>query len=134
MRHKRYLQWLSLALVLLVAPRMTSAQKPPAGYAGSAACADCHAKTMHDFNASTMGKLIKDNGGLEHGKLGCESCHGPSKKHMDSGGEERPPMTFSRKSTNPVAERNATCLGCHEKTARTLWKGSIHESRNIACT
>jgi len=43
-------------------------------------------------------------------------------------------MTFSRKSKTPVADRNATCLNCHEKTARTLWKGSTHESRNVACT
>ena len=34
----------------------------------------------------------------------------------------------------PVAERNAVCLQCHEKNARTLWKGSAHEARNVACT
>jgi DmsE family decaheme c-type cytochrome len=79
-------------------------------------------------------KLITDNGRIEHGKQGCESCHGPSKNHVESGGDVPPPISFSRKSKTPVAERNATCLNCHEKTARTLWKGSTHESRNVACT
>jgi DmsE family decaheme c-type cytochrome len=32
-----------------------------------------------------------------------------------------------------VAARNANCLACHQKTARTLWQGSAHESRNVAC-
>jgi DmsE family decaheme c-type cytochrome len=144
-RHVRYLRWLSVALALFIAPRMASAQQTvPAkasatapekpGYAGSAACLDCHKETSQRFAATPMGKLIKDNGPAEHGTQGCESCHGPSKAHVESGGDVRPPISFSRKAKTPVAERNATCLNCHEKTARTLWKGSTHESRNVACT
>ncbi len=133
MRHLKHLRWLSVALALFIAPRPASAQQQ-AGYAGSAACAECHKELVQQFATTTMGKLIKDNGTTEHGKQGCESCHGPSKKHAESGGDEKPTITFSRKSKNAVAERNATCLQCHEKTARTLWKGSTHESRNVACT
>ena len=63
------------------------------------------------------------------------ACHGPGKQHAESGGEERGALIyFSKKTKTPVAERNAACLQCHEKTARTLWKGSAHESRNVACT
>ena len=143
----RYLRWLSVALALFIAPRMASAQqKPaekapakasetaPAGYAGSAACLDCHKETSQRFAATTMGKLIKDNGPTEHGTQGCESCHGPSKAHVESGGDVLPPISFSRKAKTSVAVRNATCLNCHEKTARTMWAGSTHESRNVACT
>jgi DmsE family decaheme c-type cytochrome len=133
MRHMRYLRWLSVALALCIAPRMASAQQQ-AGYAGSAACVDCHKQSVQQFASTPMGKLITDNGRAEQGKKGCESCHGPSKKHAESGGDELPPISFSRKSKTPIAERNATCLSCHEKTARTLWKGSTHESRNVACT
>ena len=133
MQYKRYLLWLFGALALFAVPQSARAQAK-SGYAGDAACVDCHKETMHQFDATSMGKLIKENGGIEHGKQGCESCHGPSKAHVESGGEERPPIAFSRKSTTPVAVRNATCLSCHEKTARTLWKGSTHEARNVACT
>lgn len=133
MQYKRYLLWLFGALALFTVPQIARAQAK-SGFAGDAACVDCHKETTHQFDATSMGKLIKENGGIEHGKQGCESCHGPSKAHVESGGEERPPISFSRKSTTPVAVRNATCLSCHEKTARTLWKGSTHESRNVACT
>ncbi len=43
-------------------------------------------------------------------------------------------ILYGRKSKSTAAEKNATCLQCHEKTARTLWAGSTHESRNVACT
>jgi DmsE family decaheme c-type cytochrome len=33
-----------------------------------------------------------------------------------------------------LEDNNAICLGCHEKGARTLWSGSTHEVRNVACT
>jgi DmsE family decaheme c-type cytochrome len=129
------MRWLPAVLGLLVASRAVVAQqKPPAAYAGSAACADCHKKEIAQFATTTMGK-INSRPRTEHEKLGCESCHGPAKEHAESGGEKPGALvSFSRKATTPIAERNAACLTCHEKTARTLWKGSTHESRNVACT
>jgi DmsE family decaheme c-type cytochrome len=32
-----------------------------------------------------------------------------------------------------VESLNALCLSCHEKGNRTLWRGSTHETRGIAC-
>jgi DmsE family decaheme c-type cytochrome len=123
-------------LGLLFASRAALAQqKPPAGYAGNAACVDCHKKEIGQFATTTMGKVINARPRTEHEKLGCESCHGPAKQHAESGGEERGALIYySRKTKTPVAERNATCLNCHEKTARTMWAGSTHEARNVACT
>jgi DmsE family decaheme c-type cytochrome len=42
-------------------------------------------------------------------------------------------ISFGRKSKTPVSGRNAACLQCHEKSARTLWKGSTHDARNVSC-
>jgi DmsE family decaheme c-type cytochrome len=136
MRHIRPIRWLPAVLGLLFASRAVLAQqKPPAAYAGNAACVDCHKKEGAQFAATTMGKVINARPRTEHEKLGCESCHGPAKQHAESGGEERGALIyFSKKTKTPVAERNAACLNCHEKTARSLWKGSTHESRNVACT
>src|SRR5450759_4531386 len=144
-QHMRYLRWLSVALALFIAPRMAGAQQPvPAkasttapgtpGYAGSAACLDCHKESVHQFEATVMGKLIKENGGVKNGEHGCESCHGPSKAHVESGGDVLPPISYSSKARTTVVDRNATCLNCHEKTSRTMWAGSTHESRNVSCT
>src|SRR6516165_8222085 len=35
--------------------------------------------------------------------------------------------------TYSVEEVNQVCLNCHEKGQRTLWQGSVHEVRGLAC-
>ena len=67
----------------------------------------------------------------------CMSCHGPSKRHLApavGGKRGETDVDFSRNSKTPVAARNQVCLGCHEKSVRMHWKGSKHESENVACT
>lgn len=149
----RHFRWLLLVAALVAPARAARAQSTEhtdaakstasgkasgpmaSGYAGSAACADCHKKEMAQFASTAKGTLLLSHPRDKHEALGCELCHGPSKQHAESGGDERGDMTvFSRKSPTPVAERNAICLKCHERTARTLWKGSAHEAANVACT
>ena len=137
----RHLRWLLAAFALLGASKTVAAQQaaktaaPAAGYAGSAACLDCHKKDITDFLTTPMGKVLLQHPRDAKEQLGCESCHGPGKQHAESGGDERGALIyFSKKTKTPVAERNAACLQCHEKTARMLWKGSAHESRDVACT
>lgn len=67
----------------------------------------------------------------------CMSCHGPSKAHLTPAvaGKRGPTdVDFSKNSPTPVAARNQVCLGCHETSVRMHWKGSRHESENVACT
>ena len=136
----RILRLLLAAIALTAAPRIVLAQQapkatPPAGYAGSASCNDCHKKEVAAYLATPKGKLLLQHPRDEKEKLGCESCHGPARTHVESGGEEKGALiAFSRKTKTPVKERNATCLQCHEKTARLWWAGSAHESRDVACT
>src|SRR4051812_50028020 len=96
----RQLNWLRCfplafvsALVALVAhgagsqaPPAHVAAKPPAGYAGSGECAQCHKLQVAQFTATSKGKLFLEHPRDEREKLGCESCHGPSKQHVESGG------------------------------------------------
>jgi DmsE family decaheme c-type cytochrome len=144
MRHVNVVRLLSFIAVLAFGARVARGQtppvqagvpKPPAGYAGSAECVQCHRRESAQFAATPKGQLVLEHPRNEHEKLGCETCHGPAKQHVQSGAEERGGLiTFGRKSPAPVAVRNATCLSCHQKTARTLWTGSAHEARNVACT
>lgn len=145
MRHSNSLRWLSLVFVLAFSTRVAggqgpptqqaAARKPPPGYAGSAECVQCHRQQVAQFAATAKGKLFLEHPRDEREQLGCESCHGPSKQHVETGGEERGGLiAFGKKAPATVAVRNATCLACHQKTARTLWQGSAHESRNVACT
>ncbi len=141
MSHHRFARWLAIAFALAVAAPAAHAQQSPAahptpaGYAGSASCTDCHAKEAAQFGATSKGQLFLNHPRNTHEALGCETCHGPAKQHAESGGDERGGLiTFNGKHPSSVADRNATCLQCHEKTARMLWKGSAHESHDVACS
>lgn len=106
-----------------------------AEYAGTKVCLECHKKEAAPFLESAKGRLFTRHPRTVQEKLGCEGCHGPGKEHAESGGERAGRLvSFSKKSKTPVTQRNGVCLQCHEKTARTLWRGSSHETRNVACT
>lgn len=129
---------LSLAVLTLAAGGVSrhAAAQAGGGYAGSKVCQQCHQPSADAFAKTIMGKLFLEHPGAnEVAKRGCEGCHGPSAKHAESGGQDHTgQIRFGKTSKNPVAERNAVCLQCHEKAARMFWQGSTHESRDVACT
>ena len=109
--------------------------KPAPGYGGTEYCLQCHKDEATTFSGTAKGMLFLKHPRTDAEKVGCETCHGPGKDHGESGGEELGKMvSFRRGTKTPVAQRNAVCLSCHQKTARMLWQGSTHESRSVACT
>jgi DmsE family decaheme c-type cytochrome len=110
----------------------------PATYVGSEKCMSCHVSQGETFSKTTMGRIFLKNPRSEHEKLGCEACHGPGSIHVATGGREdeggESIFTFDADSPRSIPERNERCLTCHESGARTHWKGSPHETRNLACT
>lgn len=110
----------------------------PATYVGSAKCMSCHVSQGETFAKTTMGRIFLKNPRSQHEKLGCEACHGPGSIHVAKGGAEddggESIFTFDADSPRSIPERNERCLTCHESGMRTHWKGSAHETRNLACT
>lgn len=110
----------------------------PATYVGSEKCVSCHISQGETFAKTTMGRIFLKNPRSQHEKLGCEACHGPGSVHVAKGGAEddgaESIFTFDADSPRSIPERNAKCLTCHESGMRTHWKGSAHETRNLACT
>jgi hypothetical protein len=53
-------------------------------YAGSETCVICHADQGQHFQNTVMGKAFARPKNDKE-KLGCESCHGPGKNHVESG-------------------------------------------------
>ncbi len=52
-------------------------------------------------------------------------------------GGRSPGGIISFRSTDPARtaeQNNAICLTCHERGERTMWQGSPHEERGLACT
>lgn len=67
----------------------------------------------------------------------CITCHGPSEKHLVKvapGAKPAPPdIAFGKKAATSATEKNAVCANCHESGLRMHWKGSAHESQDVAC-
>jgi DmsE family decaheme c-type cytochrome len=128
---------------------------------GDAVCTRCHDES-EAYPVLAIGKT-KHGTVADARTPTCTSCHGESRAHVDNlkkegdKGRPKPDRTFdgplrglatssrtitdtgippnvSKRSTVPVAERNAPCLTCHEGGKRIHWQGSKHESRDVACT
>ena len=103
-------------------------------YVGSETCITCHQDQEHRFKNTPMGKVMLAHPRTPEEALGCESCHGPGRAHVEAGGgKDTIPMRFGKDSPNSGAEKNAVCETCHSRGTHLFWKGSPHESRGLAC-
>lgn len=133
---------ISLAAVMLVVLLVTGvsvaggqpkAAPPNSDYVGSDTCIACHVDQNNRFKNTAMGKAFA-NPHTPDEKLGCESCHGPGKAHVDAGGgRDTIPVRFAKDSKTSVEEQNQSCIQCHKKGNRMFWAGSPHESRGMRC-
>ena len=102
-------------------------------YAGSESCKACHRNKYEAFSSTKMGKILLTAPRNELEGLGCESCHGPARGHVESKGALESIIRFGKDSPQSVAFKNGQCLQCHEKGQRMFWQGSTHESRGVSC-
>jgi DmsE family decaheme c-type cytochrome len=119
------------------APPVTPA--PPtasSNYVGAETCKGCHQEAFDKFSHTRMGRMFLFQARDEKERAGCEGCHGPGRAHVEAGGGKGKGgmITFAKNDPTPIEKRNKICLGCHSKGARIFWKGSSHESRDVACT
>jgi DmsE family decaheme c-type cytochrome len=120
-------------LVFLLAAAPAAAQ--PEGYVGDAVCLDCHEDEVGEFLKTRHAHVLKEkNARSELMMRGCEACHGPGAEHVEEEGTGGRMITFSNATPQLIEEGKAACLGCHERGSRVHWKGSPHDSRDIACT
>jgi DmsE family decaheme c-type cytochrome len=120
------------------AKKLETTDDAPATYIGSEACVKCHRDQVGTFGQTLHGQIFLKHPRSADEKLGCEACHGPGSKHAKTketdGGAPGDIIAFGKNAPRPVEERNAICLGCHERADRTYWKGSAHETQGLACT
>jgi DmsE family decaheme c-type cytochrome len=99
-----------------------------ADYVGAEACALCHKDEVKGFdNSNPHAKLA-----LEHGGKGvtCESCHGPGKAHIESGGDASKTFQFTKATPKQVEQK---CLACHIG-AHPNFERTAHGQALISCT
>ena len=86
-----------------------------------------HQDQVKGFAGNPHSKLA-----LEHGGKGvtCESCHGPGKAHVDSGGDATKIFQFTKATPKQISERCLTChAGDHPNFDRTA-----HGDALVGCT
>lgn len=111
-------------------PPRAGQQAPAAGeYVGDETCVTCHEEEQKVLSTTMHGRA--DHPRSPAAKLGCETCHGPGAKHAD---DPEAPGLIRAFHDEPPRELNDTCLTCHERGSHALWEGSVHESRNLACS
>jgi DmsE family decaheme c-type cytochrome len=106
----------------------TATELQQAGFAGQDTCVTCHEGYDTAINKTNHG-FVRDPR-TPAAAQGCETCHGPGEAHTKDP-ENVKPKVFSRMAAVDV---NGTCATCHNRGDHTMWAGSQHESRNLACT
>jgi len=130
-------RWSPLALLALllflglVVPRLTSSPcqataAQEGDYVGMDQCVSCHEEEVAALKETNHGKK-----GFEmRSTRACETCHGPGKAHVDSGGSKG---TIKNPAKLPKDEKTAICLGCHSRGTKLMWEGSPHDTTTIGC-
>lgn len=95
------------AVAISCAPFTRTVVAPPqiegATFAGSKSCEQCHAEITKGFAIATHVRLKAE--GPHAVNVGCESCHGPASKHIESGGSHH---TIVNPRRSPEV-----CFQCH---------------------
>lgn len=115
---------------------------PGAHYVGNQACMDCHAEIVRKFPASPHAQIHFVGAALSGG-TGCESCHGPGSKHIESGGNAKfiinpgndPTLrfqchlnvqaAFSLPYHHQVIEGHMNCVQCHDPHGGDIFKPGV---------
>jgi predicted CXXCH cytochrome family protein len=100
-------------------------------YVGSETCRACHEPQFDKVASTKHGKL----GTLASWKgkvVGCESCHGPGKEHVEAGGDKSKIKNFKNMDSKAVSE---SCLSCHAgRENHNNFRRGEHWRNNVGCT
>ena len=111
------------------APAGTPA-KTDARYLGSETCRSCHEDQFNEIAKTSHGRL-GDRPSWKDKVVGCESCHGPGKEHVEGGGDKTKIVNPARLDPKAASE---TCLACHAgKEAHNNFRRGDHWRNNVGC-
>jgi len=119
-----------LAGVLVVAGISAAAGSEGQGYVGSEVCQGCHQELYSGFQKQDPHWKAVGDPKVPSQMQGCESCHGPGQKHVDSG-DPRAVLSFKEASG---LDRSEACLKCHSGQKELFQFGrSPHKLTSVAC-
>jgi len=95
------------------------------------ACQACHGDIYQAFRKENPHQVTYLDRKAPPDRKGCESCHGPGEKHMNSGGNKN--LIFSFKDQKARARSDA-CLKCHQKQKEFFqFQRGAHKLGDVAC-
>lgn len=96
----------------------------PSDFVGSSACVTCHKEVVGKYSSNP-------HFGNEHnGKsIPCESCHGPGRQHVESGGDGAKIFAFTDSESK---KEDDLCLSCHSTSVHAI-KDDTHAQAGIGC-
>lgn len=114
-------------------PKPVSKERPPVPefMLTSNNCQICHSLVTEKFKTNPHYGSDATRKGVSE-EIVCTTCHGDGGRHAAGYGDRESILSFT-KSSESIQEKNAACLQCHEKGIRLYWKGSTHESKDVAC-
>ncbi len=116
--------------LFLVAFAGTARPALPPGYAGSDACAACHADVAKAFAKSPHHRVDVDTKRGWEGRS-CEACHGPGQKHAAAAD----PALIRNPAKLAAAAADQICLTCHLNQPTQVGRlESSHANNQISCT
>jgi predicted CXXCH cytochrome family protein len=115
----------------VIAPPEGAPTPDPNLYVGSETCAACHEPEARSVAHTKHGKLEKVASWKDK-VVGCETCHGPGKAHMDADGDKTKIISFKNKNAKEISE---TCLTCHAgKEEHNNFRRGEHWRNDVGCT
>jgi DmsE family decaheme c-type cytochrome len=98
-------------------------------FVGDDTCLACHEREAMSLKATLHGKARNVRTPSAKPNQACETCHGPGKEHSETGDKAKI-RSFTALSPRDAAD---TCLTCHDRGDHAMWKGGMHEARNLSC-
>jgi DmsE family decaheme c-type cytochrome len=102
-------------------------------YLGQEVCVACHRNENDHWSHTVHAKVFLTNPSNDMAAKGCESCHGPGSEHITDVLSKSKIISFTRDSGYSPIEQNAICMTCHAGRERIHWRGSPHQSNDLAC-
>lgn len=98
----------------------------PSDVTGSDACVACHADVTRKYASNPHFNLAQTH---DARGITCETCHGPGKNHVQSGGDAAKILAFTGSGTR---EEDEVCLGCHA-ASHPEFKHTAHSEAGVGC-